>query len=44
MGSAAIQIARLFGCRVFATAGNDAKLKKAKELGAEELINHSKQD
>ena len=40
VGSAATQIAKFFGCRVIATAGNDAKLAKAKELGADELINH----
>jgi NADPH:quinone reductase-like Zn-dependent oxidoreductase len=44
VGSAAIQIARLAGARVLATAGSDEKLKKAKELGAEGLINHRRQD
>jgi len=43
VGSAAVQIARLMGARVIATAGSDAKLAKAKELGADEVINHSKQ-
>jgi NADPH:quinone reductase-like Zn-dependent oxidoreductase len=43
IGSAAIQIAKLIGARVIATAGSDAKLHKAKELGADEVINHSKQ-
>jgi NADPH:quinone reductase-like Zn-dependent oxidoreductase len=43
VGSAAIQIAKLHHCRVIATAGNDAKAKLAKELGAEEVIIHSKQ-
>lgn len=43
VGSAAIQIAKFFGCRVVATAGNDAKLVKAKELGADDLINHHTQ-
>jgi NADPH:quinone reductase-like Zn-dependent oxidoreductase len=43
VGSAAIQIAKFFGCRVIATAGNDAKLAKAKELGADDLINHHAQ-
>jgi len=43
VGSAAIQIAKFFGCRVIATAGNDAKLAKARELGADELINHHAQ-
>jgi NADPH:quinone reductase-like Zn-dependent oxidoreductase len=40
VGSAAIQIGKFFGCRVIATAGNDAKLVKARELGADEVINH----
>src|SRR5258707_2092065 len=43
VGSAAIQIAKLFGCRVIATGGNDAKLAKARELGADEVINHKTQ-
>ncbi len=44
VGTAAIQIAKLAGARVIATAGSDAKLAKARELGADETINHSKQD
>lgn len=44
IGSAAIQITKLVGARVIATAGSDAKLKQAKELGADEVINHSKED
>jgi len=43
VGSAGIQIAKFFGCRVIATAGNDAKLAKAKELGADDVINHHTQ-
>jgi NADPH:quinone reductase-like Zn-dependent oxidoreductase len=43
VGSAAIQIAKLVGARVIATAGNDAKLEKARGLGADEVINHTKQ-
>ena len=43
VGSAAIQIAKMFGCRVIATVGNEAKLRKAKELGADEVINHKSQ-
>jgi NADPH:quinone reductase-like Zn-dependent oxidoreductase len=43
VGSAAIQIAKMFGCRVIATAGSEAKLAKAKELGADEVINHKSQ-
>lgn len=44
VGSAAIQIAKLSGARVIATAGSEEKLKLAKTLGADELINHSEQD
>jgi NADPH:quinone reductase-like Zn-dependent oxidoreductase len=40
VGSAAIQIAKMYGCQVIATGGNEAKLEKAKELGADEVINH----
>ncbi|PYT77426.1 MAG: alcohol dehydrogenase [Acidobacteria bacterium] len=43
VGSAAIQIAKLFGARVIATAGSDEKLSKAKELGADHFINHKSQ-
>ena len=43
VGSAAIQIGKLIGARVIAIAGSDAKLQKAKELGAEETINHTTQ-
>jgi NADPH:quinone reductase-like Zn-dependent oxidoreductase len=44
VGSAAIQIARLFQCRVIATAGGEAKLAKARELGAGHTIDHYRQD
>jgi NADPH:quinone reductase-like Zn-dependent oxidoreductase len=44
VGSAAIQIARMFHCRVIATAGGDAKLAKARELGADHVIDHYRQD
>ena len=43
VGSAAIQVAKFFGARVIATAGSEEKLAKAKELGADELINHKTQ-
>jgi NADPH:quinone reductase-like Zn-dependent oxidoreductase len=43
VGSAAIQIAKMLGCRVIATGGNEAKLAKARELGADEVINHKTQ-
>lgn len=41
VGSAAIQIARARGARVLATAGSEAKLGLAHELGAEAAIDHS---
>ncbi len=43
VGSAAIQIAKFFGARVIATAGTDEKLQKARQLGADHLINHKSQ-
>jgi NADPH:quinone reductase-like Zn-dependent oxidoreductase len=43
VGSAAIQIAKLVGARVIATAGADWKLDKALALGADEVINHTQQ-
>jgi len=43
VGSAAIQIGKVCGARVIATAGSDSKLERAKQLGADEVINHSKQ-
>jgi len=42
VGSAAIQIAKLAGARVFATAGSDSKLELAEELGADYTINYTK--
>lgn len=44
VGSIGIQIAKLRGARVIATAGSDEKLAKAKELGADELINYSRSE
>lgn len=41
---AAIQIAKLFGARVIATAGSEEKLRKARELGADETINYTHPD
>lgn len=43
VGSVAIQIAKLMSARVIAVAGTDAKLEKARELGADEVINHRRQ-
>jgi NADPH:quinone reductase-like Zn-dependent oxidoreductase len=44
VGTAAIQIAKFFGARVITTAGSNEKLSKAKELGADHLINHKSQN
>ncbi len=41
---AAIQIAKLFGGRVIATAGSEEKLRKARELGADEVVNYTHPD
>jgi NADPH:quinone reductase-like Zn-dependent oxidoreductase len=41
VGSLGIQIAKLHGARVIATAGSEEKLAKARELGADETINYS---
>jgi NADPH:quinone reductase-like Zn-dependent oxidoreductase len=41
IGSAGIQIAALAGARVIATAGSDAKLDRARELGAVAAVNYS---
>jgi len=44
VGSLGIQIAKLCGARVIATASSDDKLAKARELGADETINYSQTD
>ena len=43
VGIAAIQIAKMFHCRVITTAGDAAKLEKARALGADHGINHYQQ-
>jgi NADPH:quinone reductase-like Zn-dependent oxidoreductase len=44
VGSIGIQVAKLRGARVIATAGSDEKLAKARELGADETINYTRED
>lgn len=44
VGSAALQIARLRGARVIATATSDAKLERARQLGAHEVVNTERED
>jgi NADPH:quinone reductase-like Zn-dependent oxidoreductase len=43
VGIAAIQIAKLFQCRVITTAGDETKLAKGRGLGADFGINHYQQ-
>lgn len=44
VGSAAIQVAKLLGANVVATAGSTDKLDKALKLGADWVVNHHSQD
>ena len=44
IGTVAIQLARLFGARVFATAGTPAKCAACVELGAERAIDYRAED
>jgi NADPH:quinone reductase-like Zn-dependent oxidoreductase len=44
VGSLGIQIAKLFGARVIATASSDDKLAKARALGADEMVNYTRDD
>jgi NADPH:quinone reductase-like Zn-dependent oxidoreductase len=41
---AALQIAKQRGARVWVTSGSDDKLARARELGADETINHATED
>jgi NADPH:quinone reductase-like Zn-dependent oxidoreductase len=44
VGSAAIQVAKAMSARVIATVGSEEKRQKAKELGADDVVLHSKQN
>ena len=44
VGQAAIQVARLHGARVIATAGRPDKLEAARGLGVEAAVNHNTED
>lgn len=44
VGHAAVQIAKYLGARVYTTVGSDAKIPKAKALGADEVINYQRED
>lgn len=44
VGSAAVQIARMLGARVIATAGGSVKLERLRALGAHEVVDHVAED
>ena len=44
VGSAAVQVAKLHGARVIATAGSAERAQLARELGADDVIDHSSED
>jgi NADPH:quinone reductase-like Zn-dependent oxidoreductase len=44
VGSIGIQVAKLFGARVIATASTESKLSKAKDLGADEIVDYTKKE
>ncbi|WP_457624399.1 zinc-binding dehydrogenase [Persephonella sp.] len=44
VGTAGIQIAKMFGATVITTVGDDWKVEKAKEIGADHIINYKNID
>lgn len=44
VGSAAVQIARMLGARVIATAGSPARLERLRALGAHDVVDHVAED
>ena len=44
VGSAGLQVARLAGCRTIVTAGSSAKLDRAAAMGADVLIDYTRED
>jgi NADPH:quinone reductase-like Zn-dependent oxidoreductase len=44
VGMVGIQIAKLYNCNVIATAGNQQKMDKCLELGADNVVNHREAD
>ncbi len=44
IGVFAVQVAKLFGAKVIATAGAEHKLEKAREYGADATVNHYEED
>jgi NADPH:quinone reductase len=44
IGTTAIQLAKAFGAKIFATAGNAEKCKACEDLGADRAINYKEED
>ncbi len=44
VGSAAVQVAKLFGARVIATASGPGRAERARALGADEVVDHAGED
>jgi NADPH:quinone reductase-like Zn-dependent oxidoreductase len=44
VGTALIQVCRMFGATIITTVGDDWKAQKAQELGADFVINHTRED
>lgn len=44
VGTALIQVAKLFNATVITTVGDDWKVEKARALGADHVVNHRKED
>ena len=44
VGSMAIQIAGFLGARVLTTVGTDEKIEKARKTGADDVLNHARED
>ncbi|HXY54861.1 MAG TPA: zinc-binding dehydrogenase [Nitrospirota bacterium] len=44
VGTALIQVAKLYNATIITTVGDEWKIQKAKELGADFVINHQKED
>lgn len=44
VGTIAVQLAKLWGARVFATASSEQKLQRLRQLGIQEVINYTEHD
>jgi NADPH:quinone reductase-like Zn-dependent oxidoreductase len=44
VGTAGVQVAKMLGGRVIASAGSDVKLERSRELGADAVVNYATED